>query len=119
MEERNKRKQGTDGETQAAEYLKSLGFRIVRRNYRYGRGEIDLIAEEHGELIFVEVKMRRSRLYGTPEEAITPQKQKKIRAAAEGYLAQYQLFDRICRFDVIAIECLSGRTEIRHIRDAF
>ncbi len=103
----------------AAAFLERSGFRILERNYHYGRGEIDLIADDAGELVFVEVKLRRSLAYGPPEDSITPGKQRTLRTTAEGYLYQHRIENRPCRFDVIAIEGSGAATEIRHLRNAF
>ncbi|RPI05024.1 MAG: YraN family protein [Ignavibacteriae bacterium] len=111
--------QGKAGEDLAALYLEQHGLKIVKRNYRFERGEIDLIAEEGDELVFVEVKARRSAVYGTPEEAVTEKKQEQVQAVAEGYLFEHDITNRPCRFDVIAIEFRNEKPEVRHIRNAF
>jgi putative endonuclease len=110
---------GKSGEDLAARFLAENGFTILARNYRYERAEIDIVAEEGEELVFVEVKTRRSRSYGAPEEAVTEEKQEQIRSAAEGYLYQHDVDDRPCRFDIVAVEVKDGMAEIRHLRDAF
>jgi len=115
----NRRMQGKAGEDLAALYLEQHGLKIVKRNYRFERGEIDLIAEEGDELVFVEVKARRSAVYGTPEEAVTEKKQEQVQAVAEGYLFEHDITNRPCRFDVIAIEFRNEKPEVRHIRNAF
>ena len=71
MSQINRRIRGKVGEDLAANFLEQIGFKIIKRNYRFERGEIDLIAEEGDELVFVEVKARRSTTFGTPEEAVT------------------------------------------------
>ncbi len=116
---KNKRKNGTIGENIAVEYLKEKGYHILQRNYRYDRGEIDIIAEDSNVLVFVEVKARRSKQYGEPEDAVTPQKRKKIRATADGYLFEHNIDDKICRFDVLAITYERNEVLIRHIIEAF
>lgn len=115
----NRRKQGSEGEELAAAYLEKEGLKILEQNYRFERGEIDLIAEEGGEIVFIEVKARKSKEYGDPEDSITPQKEERIRAVAEGYLFEHQIEGRPCRFDVVAIEYQNGKPTIRHIRNAF
>jgi putative endonuclease len=115
----NKRVQGAKGEATAVQYLQRQGFRILKQNYRYERGEIDIVAEDNDELVFVEVKARHSHEYGLPEEAVTPHKQQQIRTVAEGYLAEHNSNERACRFDVIAIDWRGGHTDIRHYRNAF
>jgi putative endonuclease len=115
----NRRVQGKVGEDLAANFLERNGFKIIKRNYRFERGEIDLIAEEGDELVFVEVKARRSSAFGAPEDAVTEEKQKQVHAVADGYLFEYDIDNRPCRFDVVAVEFKNGNAEIRHIRDAF
>ena len=115
----NRRSQGKAGEELAAQYLERNGLKILEHNFRFERGEIDLIAEEGEELVFVEVKARRSNAFGAPEEAVTEKKQEQVHAVAEGYLFIHDIDDRPCRFDIVAIEYQNGTAEIRHIRDAF
>jgi putative endonuclease len=115
----NRRKQGKTGEDLAARYLEQSGLRILERNFRFERGEIDLIAEDGEELVFVEVKARQSNIFGAPEDAVTDKKQEQVHTVADGYLFKHDIDNRPCRFDVVAIEFRNGRAEIRHIRDAF
>ena len=115
----NRRKWGKAGEDLAAHFLEQSGLKILERNFRFERGEIDLIAEEGEELVFVEVKARRSNAFGAPEDAVTEKKQEQVHAVAEGYLFIHDIDDRPCRFDIVAIEYRYGTAEIRHLRDAF
>jgi putative endonuclease len=115
----SKTKKGTIGEDIAVESLIKKGYRILQRNYRFEHGEIDIIAEDGSALVFVEVKARRSKEFGEPEDAVTPRKREKIRATADGYLFENNIDDKECRFDVIAIDYQNSKTEIRHIEDAF
>jgi len=115
----NRREQGLRGEDVAARYLEGLGYRIVERNYRFERGEIDLIARDGDELVFIEVKARRSEAFGPPEDAVTPQKEEQIRKVAEGYLFEREIKEQSCRFDVVAVTFTRGETDIRLIRNAF
>jgi putative endonuclease len=110
---------GESGEKIAADFLEKAGFRIVERNFRFGQGEIDLIGFDGNELVFVEVKTRRTGRYGPPEEAVTPAKRRQIRRIAEGYLFRRHIDGIPCRFDVLAIEQREGITQIRHLRGAF
>lgn len=112
-------KQRTDGkkaENLAAAYLSGKGIRIIARNYRCRKGEIDLIGREGEYLVFIEVKARRTLACGYPGEAVTSAKQKKICQTALYYCWKEKI-DRNCpiRFDVV--EILEGR--IRHIRNSF
>lgn len=115
----NKRQRGIAGEELAVDFLLKKGYRILERNYRFERGEIDIIAEDNNTLVFVEVKTRRSKEFGEPEDAVTPGKQKQIKQTAEGYIFQYQIDDRSCRFDIVAIDIGMKEPSIRHIEDAF
>ena len=96
------------------------GYRIVERNFRCSYGEIDLIAEEEDELVFVEVKTRRGTAYGLPEEAVTVRKQQKIVQVATYYLDLHQGMERAWRIDVVAVQMsIHGKLEeIRVYRNA-
>ena len=109
----NRRQIGTEEEALAAEFLEGRGYRIVERNFRCRLGEIDLIAEESGYLVFIEVKYRRTSRLGTGEEAVNTKKQRRILGAARWYLMEHGM--HLCRFDVTAI----NGTEITLIRNAF
>lgn len=100
----NSRRVGAAQEKRAAEYLGRLGYRILERNFRCKTGEIDLIAEESGSLVFLEVKYRRNGRCGTPAEAVTPAKQRKICRTADFYRMSRRIPEnRSCRFDVVSI----------------
>ena len=120
---RGKRKElGQKGEETAALYLRRKGYKIIEQNYRYSRlGEIDLIAQEGKDLVFVEVKTRSSLSFAEPEEAVNYQKQKRIIKLAQGYLLNQKLEQVNCRFDVVSIIIdQEGKTKsIKLIRDAF
>ncbi len=112
----NNRRIGTEHEEQTAEWLRQRGYNILERNFRCRMGEIDLIAERDGCIVFVEVKYRRSGNCGAPEEAVDYRKQVRVSNAASYYL--YKHFfptDTPCRFDVAAVE----GDEIRMIENAF
>ncbi len=111
----NKRAIGNVGENIACDYLKENGYKILKRNFKYLGCEVDIIAEEDGVLVFVEVKTRADALYGNPAEAVTPYKQRRYEVAANGYLLIKRAFDRDVRFDVIEIY----NDGINHIIDAF
>ena len=115
----NKKRRGSLGEKLAIDFLQKKGYRILQQNYRYERCEIDIIAENGDVLVFVEVKARTSAMYGEPVEAVTESKQNKIRKVAEGYLTEHEIQDTSCRFDIIAIKFLNGKTDIEHIEEAF
>jgi len=110
---------GKRGEELAAACLREAGYRILDRNYRCLFGEIDIVAEEGGSLVFVEVKSRRSDAYGPPQLAIGRQKQKKISRASLHYLSEKRLNPRRVRFDVVAIRMTPAGNRVELIRDAF
>jgi putative endonuclease len=115
----NRHRDGARAEEFAKDFLERNGMRILCRNYRFERGEIDLVGEDGDELVFVEVKARRGTAYGEPEDAVTPQKEEQIVKTAEGYLFEHGIEGRPVRFDVVAISFDGGRRTIRHIKNAF
>ena len=106
---------GGDKERLACSYLQENGLRLLARNYRCRRGEIDLVMREADTLVFVEVRFRRSSRFGTPAESVDIHKQRRLTAAAAHYL-QHNPSNLPCRFDVIAV---SGNDRIDWIRSAF
>jgi putative endonuclease len=106
---------GASGERLAAQLLESRGYRLVARNWRCPYGELDLIAEDGPELVFVEVKTRRGNRLGSPEEAITPTKRRRLLLAAQSYLTDQGAEQRPYRFDVVAIE-LGSQGQISAVR---
>ena len=113
---------GDWGEALAAEYLEARGCRIVEREWRCRFGEIDLIAEQEGTLLFVEVKLRTNLRYGMPRESVTAKKQEKLRSAALLYLSMHGL-DAPARFDVAEVYTdarhSARSTRIEYIENAF
>jgi len=95
---------GAHGEELAAKHLAEAGYRVLDRNWRWRQGEIDLVAEKAGEIVFVEVKARRSHVFGIPEEAVTRSKQRKLIRTAYAYLARRGSPDARWRIDVIALD---------------
>ena len=111
---------GSAGERLAAGWLEARGFRVLARNWRCAYGELDIVAEEAGELVFVEVKTCRGTAYGLPEEAITANKRAHLTAAAQCYLAEAQRETQPYRIDVVAVQ-LNGQGRllaVRHHRSA-
>jgi putative endonuclease len=111
---------GQRGEDLACAELSRRGHVILARRYRTRFGEIDIVSEQRGVVVFVEVKARRTRRYGAAAEAIPFWKRRRIAAMALDYLAWAQCLDRRCRFDVVAIDAIGtpGMT-IRVIEGAF
>lgn len=111
---------GKSGEEAAARYLEKKKFRIVKRNFRFLKGEIDIIAYDRQTLVFIEVKARKSNEFGPPEESVTPSKQRQIKRVAKGFLAKNNLHDVECRFDVISLSFNEKNGyQINHLQDAF
>ncbi len=116
---KQKQKLGRWGEEAAAHYLTQLGYEILERNLRTEHGEIDLIARQGNQLVFVEVKARSSADFGPPEDAVTPAKQQHLQDAAESYLQAHPDFSGDWRVDVISVQRLKGKPpELVHFENA-
>ena len=94
---------GRAGEDYAAAFLTRRGYRILERNFRNILGEVDIIADHKGTLCFIEVKTRFTDSFGSPLEAVTRSKQKKLARVAESYLKFKRMNGRKARFDVVAV----------------
>lgn len=111
---------GCKGEDLAISFLKGLRYRILERNYRCKGGEIDIVAQDGATLVFVEVKSRRTVVYGPPQLAVTHFKQRQISKAALTWLASRRKLDSDARFDVVAITFKpSGTPQVEHFVNAF
>lgn len=110
---------GKAGEEKASKYLKEKGYEIIEKNFRCREGEIDIIAKDKNkELVFVEVKTRRTYEYGEPAEAVNFMKQKHIQRVAKYYILKNKLINNSIRFDII--EIMIGKTFcVHHIKEAF
>lgn len=108
---------GDRGEYIANYFLIKKGYKILKRNYRCFSGEIDIIAKDKKEIVFVEVKTRRNTHYGKPVESITFQKKKHIYDTAKYYLYTNKLCNKFIRFDVIEIYVVSKKVYINHIKN--
>jgi putative endonuclease len=109
---------GRFGESWAVGYLTRQGYRIVERNVRFRGGELDLVAYDGEELVFVEVKCRRTTHFGLPQESITAQRFRHLGTAIEKYLDSRRLTPASYRVDVVAIE-VDARGRVRrheHLR---
>lgn len=114
-----KNRTGKTGELKAAQFLTESGYKIINTNYKFEKSEIDIICIKDKILIFVEVKTRRNKKFGEPEESITPYKIKNIQKTAEGFILnhpEYENYD--LRFDVITL-LIDNTIEINHIENAF
>lgn len=110
---------GKEGEKIAAAYLEKNGYRIIEVNFRCTIGEIDIIAKEKNDLVFVEVKTRKSTALGYPEQAVGMRKQKKMSQLALWYMQKRKIVDTNARFDVVAITLIPENNEVRLIQNAF
>jgi len=110
---------GKEGEKIAAAYLKKNGYRIIEINFRCPIGEIDIVAKEKNDLVFVEVKTRKSIDLGYPEQAVGIRKQKKMSQLALWYLQKRKIADTNARFDVVAVTLIPEKNEVRLIKNAF
>lgn len=111
---------GRKGEKIAESFLVDKKYEIIEKNFHYGRnGEIDIIAKENGEFVFIEVKYSGDIGYGYPENRITSGKKSKIRKVAQAWMFQNNISDQPCRIDVIAIVGNGKKPEITHYINAF
>lgn len=110
---------GVAGEDLACRELRRRGYVILARRYRTRAGEVDIVARDRQVLVFVEVKLRRTRACGTAGEAVTASKRRRLVTMAKHYLAGAAEANVACRFDVVAIDAASGRPKVEVITDAF
>ena len=113
-----KQETGKIGEDLAVSYLKKQHYQIIERNFSCKQGEIDIIAQDKKELVFIEVKTRSSALYGMPKEAVDTNKKKHIYHAAEFYVYVKKIPDIPVRIDVIEIYKKNQKYFIHHIKQA-
>jgi putative endonuclease len=97
-------KLGATGEALAVNYLKRSGYKIIEQNFRVRAGEIDIIAEQDGTLVFVEVKTRTDTRFGSPLESITASKKNHLSKVALEYMSRHDCHERPARFDVIGVQ---------------
>jgi putative endonuclease len=115
---KTKQNVGAQGEHLALHFLLSLGYSLLERNYRYLRGEIDLIVQKENTMVVVEVKARKVGTMLSPQKAVTRTKQKHLIRTANAYLQRNQL-DVDTRFDVISIIGFGENVQIEHLENAF
>jgi putative endonuclease len=99
---------GRRSEEAAAEFLVGRGYRILERNFRTRLGEIDMVASDGDTLVFIEVKARRTVLFGGSHNAVDRRKMRRLSKLARQYLSYHRLHDRPCRFDLVLIEAPGG-----------
>ncbi len=111
---------GHEGESAAIAFLKKKGYRVLEKNFRSKVGEIDIIAEQAGVVVFIEVKARSNHEFGHPFDALTPIKQKKIIQTAQSFLARKRIAEKPMRFDVVALTSdPHGSWEVELLENAF
>ena len=104
------------GENLATDYLEKQGYTILERNFYCKQGEIDIIAKDKNEIVFIEVKSRSNKLFGIPSEAVTKQKIKHLFRTARYFLYKNKMINEYIRFDVVEILIKSGKFNINHIK---
>ena len=117
-----KKKLGSFGEEKAKEFLESKGYEFLVSNYRFERAEIDLILKDEKQkiIVFVEVKTRRSKEFGEPEESINLAKQNQVKKAAEGFISENEEFMNYdLRIDTVSIFIDGKNVIINHTENAF
>jgi putative endonuclease len=103
-----RRETGALGEKIAGEFLGKNGYEILEKNYRCSDGEIDIIAIQRDTLVFIEVRTKQSRQFGSPEESISSVKKERLRTLAERYGQEHENLPAVWRIDVVAIEMEKG-----------
>ena len=114
-----RQKLGIDGETLACEELEKLGFSIIERRFRTRFGEIDVVANDRGTVVFVEVKTKTDSSFSDPVESVTKQKQRRLVSMAEQYVAYHRIDHMPCRFDVVTVDVSMAPCKVTHYKDAF
>jgi putative endonuclease len=110
---------GADGETLACEELQRLGYTIVERRFRTRFGEIDVVADDRGTVVFVEVKTKTDSSFSDPVESVTKQKQRRLVSMAEQYVAYHGIDHLPCRFDIVTVDTSITPFNVVHYEDAF
>ena len=120
MKDDKRKNLGKKGEEIALCFLKKKGYRILNKNFHCQLGELDIVAEENNQIVFVEVKTRKSLNFGLPQESLNYPKKKRLTKLALFYLTTHHLGEISCRFDVVAILVNREGAETVHlIRNAF
>ena len=109
---------GAIGENMASNLLSNKGYKVLDRNWRWGRYEIDIVAEFQKILVVAEVKTRQSNYFGEPEEFVSTAQQKRLVESANAYIEKHDI-DLEVRFDIISIIYNSRQRKVHHIENAF
>ncbi|MCI5120663.1 MAG: YraN family protein [Candidatus Electrothrix sp. AUS4] len=107
---------GRTGEDAAVQYLEKIGYTILERNYRLRIGEVDIIARDEEYLVFIEVKTRRSKTFGSPFDAVDTRKQQQIFKVASAYIRGREI---PVRFDVVAVHLSGQDVRVEVLKNAF
>jgi len=110
---------GKQGELLAKAMLEKLGYRILRANWRFEKYEVDLIAQDGRDLVFVEVKTRETDAFGNPESFVSRKQQQHLAEAVEAWLHLYPETNVQIRYDVVSVILQKDRHSIAHFKDAF
>ena len=110
---------GRYGEERAAIYLQDRGYQIIDRNWHSQTGEIDLVARERDQIVFIEVKTRNGSGYGHPFEAITQEKVARMRRLAAEWCSTKQINGGQVRLDAVSVLISGGRVSIEHLKEVF
>ncbi len=111
---------GIKGEKLALKYLRKQKMRLLKKNFRSGKGELDLVMQDGHDLVFVEVKTRTNEGLYPAETAVDRDKQKMLIKTARHFINRYKLHKHPCRYDIVAVILTpESQPEIRHTRDAF
>ena len=118
MSKKSSGKLGLEGEKAARKYLESLGYQLLEANWRFQKYEVDIIARDGDQMVFIEVKTRRTDEFGEPELFVTPAQQKRIVTAADHYIQKGDITLH-SRFDILSILPDSEGFSIKHLKEAF
>jgi putative endonuclease len=114
-----RRARGREAEDLAAAFLEGQGYRVLARNHRLRRGEVDLVCERGEVVCFVEVRSRTGEAHGAPEETVDRRKARRVVLAAEDWAARNSVAGRDLRFDVVAVTFGEGAPRLVHFPAAF
>ncbi|MCX7635647.1 MAG: YraN family protein [Syntrophales bacterium] len=110
---------GRRGEEEAVRRLEGMGYKVLERNYRCPLGEMDIVAQDGGCLVFIEVRSRTGKAFGDPLASVTAVKRQKLSRIAVHYLQARGLDGRPARFDVVAVHMGEEGTVVEVVKDAF
>ena len=118
IEEKPTREIGMEGEEIALNYLLENGYKLLERNWHFGKYEVDLIVENDEILVFVEVKFRSTDYFGEPEIFVSNKQKLNLIRAANRFISKYDI-EKEARFDIVSIVMQNDKPDINHIEDAF